>query len=490
MVLFKEKKNKTHKVETRVTLDAKHNSKLKQFRVGMKSVKKLRARQKSLQGKYDKLKNRSNCDLTDEELERKLQLRELLTELSEKIQALECNAEMNTYLLDTSYLLFSYYNDDEVVKPTKKKKKTLIKKNLSVVDFFTKNVAQADVSSPAAASHKVGEETTKKKAGAKMQSTMLEDVTSNGEEGTSASSSSSGPSTRSDGSGSPSVQQKDSLTPASASAPAQSEFKKFTKNEIINNYMCLTDERYINNIEYLNEDIDYCLDCNLEKIYYPSEGIIVCPCCARQEKILLDSDKPSYKEPPREISYFAYKRINHFNEWLAQFQAKESTDIPKSVYDKIKAEIKKESYLNKSNLKINKIREILNKINLSKYYEHVPHIINRLSGNPAPIISRETEDKLRMMFKEIQAPWIRFCPNNRSNFLSYSYVLYKFLQLLEFDEYLDYFNLLKSREKLAEADKIWKLICHDLKWQFIKTIWRRGIQRVLLSRHQSVVEAF
>ena len=66
---------------------------------------------------------------------------------------------------------------------------------------------------------------------------------------------------------------------------------------------------------------------------------------------MVDSDKPSYKEPPREISYFAYKRINHFNEWLVQFQAKESTDIPKEVYDKIRAELKKERYININNLK-------------------------------------------------------------------------------------------------------------------------------------------
>ena len=89
------------------------------------------------------------------------------------------------------------------------------------------------------------------------------------------------------------------------------------------------------------------------------------------------------------------------------------------------------------------------------------HIINRLSGNPAPIISKKQKINYAWCLKK-WAPWIRYCPNNRSNFLSYSYVLYKFLQLLEFDEYLDYFNLLKSREKLAEADKIWKLICHEL----------------------------
>ena len=56
--------------------------------------------------------------------------------------------------------------------------------------------------------------------------------------------------------------------------------------------------------------------------------------------IIIDSDKPSYKDPPREVSYFAYKRINHFNEWLAQFQAKETTQIPEEVLTDIINQIK------------------------------------------------------------------------------------------------------------------------------------------------------
>ena len=213
-----------------------------------------------------------------------------------------------------------------------------------------------------------------------------------------------------------------------------------------------------------------CYDCNVEKILYQTDGIIVCPNCGVQEKILISINKPSYKQPPREMSYFAYKRINHFNEWLAQFQAKETTDIPQDVYDRIIEEIKKESYLSIDTVSISKLRSILKKLKLNKYYEHVPHIINRLTGTPAPIITREIEIKLRSMFKEIQNPWMKYCPNHRSNFLSYSYVLYKCLQLLEMDEYLEYFTLLKSREKLAEQDKIWKCICNDLRWEYIKTI--------------------
>ena len=68
---------------------------------------------------------------------------------------------------------------------------------------------------------------------------------------------------------------------------------------------------------------------------------LICHSCGETEPVLLDSEKPSYKDPPREISYFAYKRINHFNEWFAQFQAKESTEIPDLVYNQILMELKK-----------------------------------------------------------------------------------------------------------------------------------------------------
>jgi len=43
--------------------------------------------------------------------------------------------------------------------------------------------------------------------------------------------------------------------------------------------------------------------------------------------------------------------------------------------------------------------------------------------------------------------------------LSYSYVLYKFCELLSEDKYLKYFPLLKSKEKLYQQDVIWKKIC-------------------------------
>lgn len=72
------------------------------------------------------------------------------------------------------------------------------------------------------------------------------------------------------------------------------------------------------------------------------------------------------------------------------------------------------------------------------------------------------------MFQAIQAPFEKHCPPDRKNFLSYSYCLYKFCELLRMDEYLNHFSLLKGRDKLYRQDEIFRKICQELNWQFIR----------------------
>ena len=155
---------------------------------------------------------------------------------------------------------------------------------------------------------------------------------------------------------------------------------------------------------------------------------------------------------------------------ISQIQGKETTDIPEEVYDKILLEIKKQKISNMADLTPKKIKEILKRLNANKYYEHVPHIINRLNGIPIPHFEPELEEKLRNMFRQIQGSFLRHSPSKRKNFLSYSFVLHKFLQLMGKDEYLPLFPLLKSRDKLMAQDEIFKKICEDLNWQFIKSL--------------------
>lgn len=257
-----------------------------------------------------------------------------------------------------------------------------------------------------------------------------------------------------------------------SSEPAnQTQQKTLQRNQLLNDYLQIENpEMAKNNVEEYDDPWTLCELCNNEMIMCLNEANLTCSKCGHQEFILVDSDKPSYKDPPREVCYYAYKKINHFNEWLAQFQAKESTEIPNDIYDEILAQLKKERITSMSSLKPTKLREILRKMKCSKYYEHIPHIINRLNGQNAPFMSREDEEKLRHMFREIQPSFKKHCPKNRRNFLSYGYVLYKFCELLEMDEYLACFPLLKNRDKLYLQDKTWELICQDMSWQYIRTV--------------------
>lgn len=214
-----------------------------------------------------------------------------------------------------------------------------------------------------------------------------------------------------------------------------------------------------------------CPACDVEMTFYQNEALLGCPRCGYEEFILIDSEKPSYKDPPREITYFAYKKINHFNEWLAQFQAKENTDIPQDVIEAVMRELRKERISDPKKVKKDKIREVLQKLKFAKMYDHVQQIKNRIQQQMTMLtLSKEMEEKLQHMFKEIQPAFIKYCPANRSNFLSYPYVLYKLCQLLEMDEFLPCFQLLKSREKLYQQDQVWQKICQEMRWQFIRSI--------------------
>jgi len=227
-----------------------------------------------------------------------------------------------------------------------------------------------------------------------------------------------------------------------------------------------------NNILDLNKyclQTDICSYCNKgEMIPVEHEGIMVCNNCSKSIKFLIENEKPSYKEPPKEVCFYAYKRINHFREILAQFQAKETTQIPDEVLENIKLQITKER-IELKQLTNKKAKEILKKLGYNKYYEHIPFIKDKLGIRP-PIMPPELEETLCNLFMEIQGPYSKFCPDDRVNFLNYYYTVYKLCELLEQEEFLPYFPMLKDREKRIEQDVIWKQICEELDWEFIPTI--------------------
>ena len=182
---------------------------------------------------------------------------------------------------------------------------------------------------------------------------------------------------------------------------------------------------------------DICEVChNGELIPQDEEGILICnnTKCGQFITYIVDSSKPNNKEPPNEVSYTAYIRLNHFKEILSQFQAKESTQIPDDVIDAIKARIKKERITDMKQINYDKMREILRKLGLNKYFEHIQYI-NSLFGIKPPIMNEELHETLCVLFIEIQKPWAVHCPPNRTNFFNYTYTLYQLCVLLDQTQY-------------------------------------------------------
>lgn len=234
--------------------------------------------------------------------------------------------------------------------------------------------------------------------------------------------------------------------------------------------------RNVNN-EFTNPQ-DYILSCDKctlceigEMVPQDEEGIMICnnPQCGQFITYIVDNSKPNNKDPPNEVSYTAYIRLNHFKEILSQFQAKETTQIPDEVIDAIRARIKKERITDMKQINYDKMREILRKLGLNKYFEHIQYI-NSIFGVKPPIMNQELHETLCVLFIEIQKPWAVHCPPNRTNFFNYTYTLYQLCTLLDQTQYLPYIPMMKDREKQLEQDMIWKKVCGDLDWEFFPTV--------------------
>ena len=234
--------------------------------------------------------------------------------------------------------------------------------------------------------------------------------------------------------------------------------------------------RNVNN-EFTNPQ-DYILSndiCDIcgqgEMVAQDEEGIMICNNikCGQFITYIVDSSKPNNKDPPNEVSYTAYIRLNHFKEILSQFQAKETTQIPDEVIEMIRARIKKERITDMKQINYDKMREILRKLGLNKYFEHIQYI-NSIFGIKPPIMNEELHETLCVLFIEIQKPWAVHCPANRTNFFNYTYTLYQLCTLLDQTQYLPYIPMMKDREKQLEQDMIWKKVCCDLDWVFFPTV--------------------
>ena len=105
-----------------------------------------------------------------------------------------------------------------------------------------------------------------------------------------------------------------------AEATKTPDVESMQRGHLLERYMEYTNANYVKTT-ILGDIVLVCPHCqSSNNTVIQSDGIMVCNVCNTIEYVIVDHDKPSYKDPPKEISYYAYKRLNHFNEWLNQVQ--------------------------------------------------------------------------------------------------------------------------------------------------------------------------
>jgi len=445
-MMFKEKSSKkkiyTDTNET-YTLDAMHNNMIKKFENSNKELSYynnlLNEYESSSNIIFNELNKETDKDIANILWSSNIDLREKIIDIKNKIKELNNNYDEIEYYKNTSYILFQYYDTVD--------KQSHINNSL----VGNNNIIKSSVDLPIKQSRSTYKCESKKKKNMLSHNTInVLDALNN-------------INNKSESEDNSNIENNNSTC-----ENANNEVTVEDKSTLVDKYMSIINKKYVRNVE--DDNIEICKECKSQMICLQQDAIMICNTCGYQELLLVEQNRPILKQNTKDTSHFCYKRINHFREWCNQVQGKESTDIPDEVFEKILAEIKKEKIVDLKTITYTKMRDILKRLRINKYYEHINYIINRINGIPTPQFSPELEEKLCNMFRSIQAPFLKHCPKDRKNFLSYSYVLYKFFQILGLDEYLKYFPLLKSREKLYVQDQIWKKICIDLNYEIIPSL--------------------
>jgi hypothetical protein len=163
-------------------------------------------------------------------------------------------------------------------------------------------------------------------------------------------------------------------------------------------------------------------------------------------------------------------------------QAKEKVRIPNRVIRAVKNEFrinrKSLHHVNRARVreylrKLDKMHQYsANPIRFSQYYEHAPLIVEKITGVPPPWLTPEQESKMRWIFCTLEPAYDavpKHVRNGRTNFLHYSYVIYKLCELLGYTEILPNLTLLKSKQRLRQHDLIWESMMKYLKIDYHPT---------------------
>jgi hypothetical protein len=214
-------------------------------------------------------------------------------------------------------------------------------------------------------------------------------------------------------------------------------------------------------------NLDTCPACNQDFIQGNESCLLYCDDCGLAITFMDSSSNAMAFGDEVEYTSFSYKRINHLKEWITHFQAKETTVINADVYRAIMQVLRAKGFQKADDVLMRDVKRALKELGYKKYYDMTMNIWTTITGRSPIRFDPVFIEKLHLMFRRIQIPFATHCPPKRKNFLSYPYLMFKFSQLLGYNQFLPYFTLLKGPDKLQVQEQTFKKICDDISWLFI-----------------------
>lgn len=94
----------------------------------------------------------------------------------------------------------------------------------------------------------------------------------------------------------------------------KNSISKVNKKDLLTQYLLITEPVSVITTAPEQKD-NYCPDCNILMEININDGFAVCHECGNMETYIYNNDKPTYKENIPEVSFYSYKRLNHFQEY-------------------------------------------------------------------------------------------------------------------------------------------------------------------------------
>ncbi|MEC7001185.1 MAG: hypothetical protein VXX04_05025, partial [Actinomycetota bacterium] len=162
-----------------------------------------------------------------------------------------------------------------------------------------------------------------------------------------------------------------------------------------------------------------------------ARSIMSCPTCGYSVTYLDATSSTTSFDEIVEYSQYSYKRVNHYCMYLTLLQGREAHRVPDDVLTAVMTDLHDRCGVRVTrDITQRRVRESMRHLRLRRAYDHVVQVWARLTGQRPARIPPHVEEQLKNMFLQMQPAFQRHAPKSRTNFLSYSYVLYRCFQIL------------------------------------------------------------